>query len=313
MKLFIILPFIFSHYFASAQISEGCIFYDCDTCFEIQPLPFNSEQDAINPFVFKNELIFSRKDDRSLKKNQRIGSGAWSSYPHYDFFSTKIDTLDAFNYEYLYSKTQKVIQKATKFHDISLNISSNQQTGLITRNNIFREDTVELKRNKVFIGQFNYPKLSLLYGLPFNSDEYSVEFPCFGRTDNIIFFASDMPGGFGGMDLYYSILEDEQWAPPINLGSAVNDEKNQSYPFFHQSTGRLYFSSDSHGSLGGFDVFYSKNIDGAYSMPVHLETPLNTSANETGFYINPKGDFGYFSSDRFGGEGGLDIYGFRYK
>lgn len=305
-----ILFFIQFSYIMNAQNSEGVIHYNCDTCFEIQPLSFNSNQDDINPFVFKNELIFSKKEDLNLKKNQRIGSGNWSNYPLYTFFNVQIDTLDATHQEYLYSTPQKIIKQPRYYHDMSINIARDNQMALITRNNTYREDTFDLQRNKIFIGAFNYPNISSLISFPFNSDEYSTEFPCFGATSDIVFFASDMPGGFGGMDLYYTVQENGQWSPPINLGPAVNDENNQSYPFFHASSGRLYFSSDSHGSLGGYDVFYTKNVDGLYLKPVHLNAPLNSSANEIGFYMNEKGDFGYFSSDRRGGKGGFDIYGF---
>lgn len=307
MRLFIIIFLSFS-YLSNPQIYN---LSKCEDCFEIEVLDFNSEQDDISPFLYKNELIFSRMYTPRSKKNARIGSGHWSSYPLFQFFSVDIDTLDATHQEYLYTKPQLKSVWNDRFHDISINIATNDEIALITRNNILILDTLEHQRNKVFVKNLSNKNNSSLYGLPFNSDEYSTEFPCFGKTDNIIFFASNMPDGYGGLDLYYSMFENGQWSPPINLGSTINDEQDQSYPFYHQSTGRLYFSSKSYGSLGGYDIFYSKNTKGAYSKPVQLDRRINTSSDEISFFINSTLNFGYFSSNRSGGKGGLDIYSFR--
>ena len=76
----------------------------------------------------------------------------------------------------------------------------------------------------IFIGKKEGNKWGQLIGLPFNSDEYSVAHPTVIDDGSKMYFASDMPGGFGGMDLYYTEMDGGQWGPPINLGPRVNTE-----------------------------------------------------------------------------------------
>ena len=94
--------------------------------------------------------------------------------------------------------------------------------------------------------------------LPFNSDEYSVAHPAVTMDGKRLFFSSDMPGGYGGMDLYVSENENGRWGPPINLGPGINTEASEIFPYYDK-TGKLYFASDGHIGLGGLDVYYMED------------------------------------------------------
>ena len=128
-----------------------------------------------------------------------------------------------------------------------------------------------------------------------------------GRT---LYFASDRPGGLGGTDIYSSHYQDGHWTVPEALGTPVNTPGNELFPFVDEN-GDLYFSSDGHPGLGGYDVFKSaRGPLAVFASPINLGTPLNSPGDETGFIIDRSGRHGYFASDRLGGHGGDDLYSF---
>jgi len=130
-----------------------------------------------------------------------------------------------------------------------------------------------------------------------------------GRT---LYFASNRPGGYGGQDIWMSVLQDDgMWSEPINLGDSINTGGNEGSPFIHYDNQTLYFVSDGHPGLGGMDIFYSRRKpDGTWGRPVNLGYPINSHKNEISFYVNSTGDMAYISSDRPGGKGGQDLYVF---
>ncbi len=133
---------------------------------------------------------------------------------------------------------------------------------------------------------------------------------CDGRQ---LFFASTRPGGIGGSDLYRSErLADGSWSDPVNLGDGVNTPADEEAPFLSNDGETLYFSSMGHQGLGDQDIFFSR-WDAQWkrwSPAVNIGPPINSPNRELGFHLSADGKQGFFASDRQGGEGGLDIYGF---
>ena len=126
-----------------------------------------------------------------------------------------------------------------------------------------------------------------------------------------LFFASERPGGFGGKDIYISERQaDGQWGPATNLGPKINTKQDDDAPFIHPDGITLFFSSEGHNSIGGFDIMFSIKKDGDWTIPMNMGYPLNTTDDDLFYIITPKGDLGYFSSNRnnLGGKGGFDIY-----
>ncbi|MCG8311348.1 MAG: OmpA family protein [Cytophagales bacterium] len=124
-----------------------------------------------------------------------------------------------------------------------------------------------------------------------------------------IYFASNRPGGYGGMDIYRSDMEaDGSWGRPQNLGPTVNTKANEDAPFIHPNKKLLFFTTDGHNGIGGNDIYKSELKDGAWSTPKNMGYPINTTANDNYFTLIADGTRGYFSSDRKGGLGGQDIY-----
>ena len=128
--------------------------------------------------------------------------------------------------------------------------------------------------------------------------------------NNTIFFSSDRPGGYGGKDIYFmKKLSNGKWGTPFNLGPIINTPYNEDAPFVHPLNNTLFFSSEGHKNMGGFDIFKSNfSEEGNFTEPENLGCPINTSDDDIFFVLNKDGTVGYFSSEREGGFGSQDIY-----
>ncbi|MBB6611016.1 tetratricopeptide repeat protein [Pontibacter sp. Tf4] len=123
------------------------------------------------------------------------------------------------------------------------------------------------------------------------------------------FFASDRPGGFGGLDLYVSQrFPDGTWSAAINLGASVNTAYDEEAPFVDFQTKTLFFSSRGHNTMGGYDIFKSEMRDGKWQPARNVGYPINSPHDDLYFTLNKGRTTAYFSSDRPDGMGALDIY-----
>jgi hypothetical protein len=143
-----------------------------------------------------------------------------------------------------------------------------------------------------------------------NPAAYSVAHPALSSDGKILYFVSDMPGGKGGKDIWYSELDGKGiWGKPTNCGS-INTPGDEVFPTINNDM--LYFSSNGHAGMGGLDIFMAKGSKNKWQPPVNMRHPINSSADD--FYLivedNTRGERGYFSSNRAGGMGGDDIYSF---
>ena len=127
-----------------------------------------------------------------------------------------------------------------------------------------------------------------------------------------IIFASDREGGFGGIDLYeIKKLPFGEWSDPINLGENINSIYNEKSPFLHTDGQTLFFSSNNHPSVGGYDIFYSRkdSLD-KWSVPSNIGYPINSYFDEISLFVSTDGNKAYFASNSLNGIGGWDVYSF---
>jgi outer membrane protein OmpA-like peptidoglycan-associated protein/tetratricopeptide (TPR) repeat protein len=153
--------------------------------------------------------------------------------------------------------------------------------------------------------------------VPFNDKEYSVCHPSISRDGKTLYFASDKPGGYGGVDIYMCTREiGGPWSLPVNLGPKVNTSGDDMFPFIADD-GTLYFASDGHEGLGGLDVYSTTPVKNggktSWNDAVNLGYPINTNADDFEYIIDKDNVHGYFVSNRQGGKGDDDIYSFTRK
>lgn len=141
---------------------------------------------------------------------------------------------------------------------------------------------------------------------PFNGSDYSTAFPHLDFGGSALYFASNKLGGFGGFDIYVSYLKNGKWTRPENLGPSVNSRGDEITPFLHDGT--LYFSSNYHQGLGGYDIFQSKVKKGSWSLAENMGKGVNSPADDYYFAVNQNSGEQFFSSNRMGGRGNDDIY-----
>ncbi len=146
-------------------------------------------------------------------------------------------------------------------------------------------------------------------GKPVNSSYYE-DGACLSPDGNTLYFVSERPGGFGRADIYKAgKVSRTEWGKPENLGASVNSDYDEGAPFMAPDGHTLFFSSDGHNSMGGYDIFKTAmNDSGKWNEPINLGYPINTVNNEKCFTISGDARSAYFASDRKGGMGKRDIY-----
>ena len=183
-----------------------------------------------------------------------------------------------------------------------------------TRNNYASGKKIRDKNKvthlKIYKAQFVNNEWTNITELPFNSSDYSVEHPALSPDEKQLYFASDMPGAIGSFDLFVTdINADGTYGAPKNLGSKINTDQREQFPFV-SSDNILYFASDGHFGMGGLDIFKSEISDEKFFTPINLSNVINSNLDDFAIVINETNEKGYFSSNREGGMGDDDIYRF---
>ncbi|WP_188753879.1 OmpA family protein [Parapedobacter defluvii] len=146
-----------------------------------------------------------------------------------------------------------------------------------------------------------------------NVKEYSVGHAALSADANVLYFASDMPGGQGGTDIWFTERQsDGSWGTPINAGPTVNSAGDELFPGIGPD-GTLYYSSDGFPGMGGLDIFRSTGSKSQWSTPENLKYPVNSASDDFAYLVygeDGTGFRGFLASDRRGGKGGDDIYSF---
>ena len=201
----------------------------------------------------------------------------------------------------------------TDFHEGPVTFSRTGRKIFFTRNTFNggkRKNSKDgVMRLNIYTSSFEEGKWGPAEELAWNTDDYEEAHPSLSHDGQTLYFSSNRPGGFGGMDLYYSKLNNGVWGDPVNLGSTVNSAGTEAFPFA-AADGKLYFASDGHGGKGGLDVFYVKRDGQQFSQPENIGTPFNSEKDDFGYIVNATNTQGYFTSARLGGIGGDDIYSF---
>ncbi len=148
-------------------------------------------------------------------------------------------------------------------------------------------------------------------GSPVNTGAWESQ-PSLSADGRTLYFASERAGGKGGRDIWVSYRQNSgRWSDPVNLGDSINTPDNEASPFIHPDGQTLYFMSEGHPGMGGYDLFFSrKTASKTWSNPQNLGYPINTTANEGALVVSLDGQTAYYSGDNASGSGGVDLYQF---
>ena len=144
-------------------------------------------------------------------------------------------------------------------------------------------------------------------GSKINTESWESQ-PSLSANGQTLYFASSRPGGKGGKDIWVSTLVDRRWTTPVNLSGNINTSGDEASPFIHPDNQTLYFRSNEHPGMGGFDIFFSQRGSTGFDKVQNIGYPINTTRDEGALFVSLEGDKAYYASDPT--PGNLDIFSF---
>ncbi len=267
-------------------------YFSDSTFYEEESLPINSPASDFGASTVDNSFYFLSTRDRKADYSEKYTS---------DLFKTsKEDMADV--------PVKKVKGPAnSRFGEVGYAIVPSKNEIFICRFQPGQQDkyTLGYSLYRAYLGTGN--DIEKPEEINLDQFKFAIAYPTLSKDGNRIIFSSDAPGGFGGWDLYMADYTSEGLENIENLGDRVNSAGDELYAFLMNDS-ILFFATDGHGGLGGFDI-YSKDLNNFNEYARNVGYPINSSANDYGIYFE-SGLSGYFTSSREGGIGNDDIYKF---
>ena len=263
-------------------------------------LPVSSDKSEFGAVLYGNDLYFTTARN-TARKNY-----GWNEEPFLDVYKATLG--DGGNF----SEATPITELNSQYHDGPVTITSDGNTMYFSsdsfRENLFEKDKankLKLGKNNLYIATKSGESWGNIKPLAFNSKDYSLSNPSISRDGKTLYFSSDMPGSLGGVDVWkVAVNGDGSFGAPENLGSKVNSEGNESFPFIADDNKTLYFSSAGKQGLGGLDVYKIDLSNG--SEAINMGKPINSEKDDFAFTFNKEKNRGFFSSNRNGND---DIFG----
>lgn len=263
--------------------------------YKVSPMGISGLETAFSPAKTKDGFIVSGEKAATGPKDPYTG------YTYTDLYFVKSNGTG-------FDAPVRLDNLNSRYHEGVATVSSDGKTMYISRSYFegkkLSKDAESENNLGIWYSNMNGESswnVPALLPSPFNDINYNYLHPALSTDGKTMYFASDMPGGYGGMDLYKSTLEATNWSKPVNLGANVNTSGDEAFPYL-KSSDTLYFSSDAHFGLGGKDIMYSVSRGGTWSEPYHLGYPINTGADDFGVHFEPNGKKGLLSSNRDGND-----------
>ena len=277
-------------------------------------LEINSSNADFGPIVIPNNnksessmiLIYLTEQDESLKKMKRKKRIS-SELPIYNLVNTvfNLKNFKTSKINLYPEPLNSVFQEGPGSYDYKNKIlyftRSDQK---IDKNNQVQLSIYRLDISKI---KSKIPEL-----LDFNIDGYSTVHPSLNSNSSRIYFSSDRPGGYGGMDLYYVDILENGFSKPINLGPDINTKMDEVFPFIYNDK-FLFYSTNGRESIGKLDIFMSELVAENRWQVYQLGSPYNSTEDDFSFSLSNKENFGFISTNREGGKGNDDIYSFKFN
>ena len=293
----------------SKAYRDMSVFYRDSSSFTIIKAPFSTTSDDFSPAYFGGSIVFTsdRPDFTAVRSTYN-----WTQTPYLDLYQAGKESAEAKPFSG---------ELNSRYHEGPVTFNPTQDTIIFTRSN-FAGSRLRMNAegiNKLCLSQGVWDagqnKWTGITVLNMSNGEYSVEHPALSPDGRTLYFASDMPGGAGGFDLYLSRRMTgndgtKSWGVPENLGTRINTRGNELFPFA-DGKGNLWFASNGLPGLGGLDIFMASKAGNGFSAPVNPGFPLNTRFDDFGLITPGQGEEGYLSSDRNNNYGNDDIYSFK--
>lgn len=283
---------------------------DDEVIVDVVNLPFNSEYSDFGSFIYNNELYFASARNTDEKKKY-----GWNEEPFLDLYQVTVKEVEG-KREFSTPDFIKANKINSDYHEASVAITNDGKTIYFTRDNVDRKNRLGYDKKgtshlKMYRASMVDEKWDDIVELPFNDNYYSTGHPTLSPDNKKLYFVSDREGGLGQTDIYVvDIFEDNTYSAPLNLGAKINTEGREMFPFVSKDS-IMYFSSDGYLGLGLLDIYKSNILTDEIAEPENMGAPYNSGYDDFAYYGNGDKVTGYFSSNREGGLGGDDIYGFK--
>lgn len=280
------------------QFTNIRFLYEDSAHFAVRPLGLNSKDSELQARPFDNGFLFlsNRKEARVVEKID----GA-TNKPFYRLFFARAFADSSMTGSNRFGRPAKYAKMAgLKFHAGPFAFYGQQKKMVVT---------MLEKQSGLTFAEREQSDWKVVSEFPFNSNSYSVTDPSINEDGTVLYFSSDMPGGFGGKDLYRSTFVNGRWTKPENLGETINTKFDEIAPYLHESR-TLYFSSTGQPGMGGLDIFRAEILTEGFDEPKNLGYPVNSSLDDFGITLDASGRKGWFTSNREGGEFNDDLFEF---
>lgn len=301
--------------------------------YKIEKLNINTDAQDFGASYYKNNIVFaSSRTEKMMKRKDNV-----SGKPFLDLYMSEVENSNLKTPENIDKniiaqgptssinasdmalennsrlKEPVIFDKNlnSKKHDGPASFSNNGTFMAFTRNHNRDKSDDRVVELQIFFSTFTDEKWSKPEAFILNNSEYSIGHPCLTADGKTMYFTSDMPGGYGGSDIYKITKNDQNiWETAVNMGDKINTESDEMFPFYQEKNKALYFASNGRFGLGGLDIFINE-ADSFGTESVHnAGYPLNTQFDDFAAIVNDSLTKGYFSSDRNSGNGNDDIYSF---
>ena len=283
------------------------VFSKNSDAYKVDTVSFNSAENDFSPAYFaQGKIVFTSSRAKTQWINRKHG---WTNNNYYGVYTTEKGS------DGKYLKPTKFMRDLqSKYNDGPICFSQDKTTVYFTRNTSGGKTGKSSDGNfklKIFEAKLNIDGFEKVTELSFNSLEYNCAHPAVSLDGKTLYFTSDMPGGFGGLDIWYSKLGDDgKWSTPLNMGEKINTKGNEMFPYV-AFNGLFYFSSNAQEGLGGLDIYEAKiKTDGTVGKIYNMGIPVNSSADDFGIIFSDDMKSGYLSSNRKNGNMDDDIYSF---
>ena len=270
--------------------------------YSVTPVAYNSPQNDMCAVLFHDAVIFCSSRTKTSWINKQQG---WTQGSYMNIYSTEKDENGGDM-----APTIFMGDLNSKYNDGPICFTRDFSLVYFTRNNASKEEMAKDKTYKLKILEASMDEngFSMVKALPFNNNDYNFAHPSVSQDGYVLYFASDMEGGKGGMDIYMSKKDSSgSWSAPVNLGDKINTAGNEVFPFV-SSAGVLYFSSNGLDGLGGLDIYETKLVFDMPTKVFNMGEPVNSKNDDFGVYLMEDNKYGFISSNRKAGGMDDDIY-----